>query len=281
MYIYKAVNNINGKIYIGLQTHERVNYIGSGVLIKKAIKKYGRSNFIKTIIERCEDLVLLNEREQFWIKEYNCIQPNGYNISKGGGNREHLRTPVDHHILDSIENLYNNGKTLTYISQLTGLSLTKIQNELKNKNIKLEKRKITNKQKAAYSLKYTKNPEDYIPIEKHKNALDLFNKGLTYKKISTSINEPLNNIINFFKKLKLKRKKLAGNTKVGKYNKLGSNNPNYKKIEESLVISIVDDFTSKNLKIAELSNKYNIPYKRIRRVLVENNLKIKKGPRCN
>ena len=48
MYIYKITNNINGKEYIGYKTktvNESKNYYGSGIIIKHAIKKYGKDNF--------------------------------------------------------------------------------------------------------------------------------------------------------------------------------------------------------------------------------------------
>jgi len=38
MYIYKTTNLINGKIYVGQTTIEDPNYLGSGLLIMKAIK---------------------------------------------------------------------------------------------------------------------------------------------------------------------------------------------------------------------------------------------------
>lgn len=84
--IYKTVNLANGKIYVGRDKYNNPNYIGSGVLLHLAIKKYGKENFLKEIIEECEDH-LLDEREKFWIKELNSQDPLiGYNIADGGHN---------------------------------------------------------------------------------------------------------------------------------------------------------------------------------------------------
>jgi hypothetical protein len=47
--IYLTTNQINGKIYIGQTSINKHGYIGSGKLLKKAIKKYGKNNFIRTI----------------------------------------------------------------------------------------------------------------------------------------------------------------------------------------------------------------------------------------
>ena len=46
-YIYKTTNLINKKIYIGQHTADKfdTNYLGSGLLITKAINEYGKANF--------------------------------------------------------------------------------------------------------------------------------------------------------------------------------------------------------------------------------------------
>lgn len=84
MIIYKTTNLINGKIYIGKDSKNNPNYYGSGLILKQSIKKYGKENFKKEILEYCIDKNHLNEREIFWIDAFNSIVPNGYNITNGG-----------------------------------------------------------------------------------------------------------------------------------------------------------------------------------------------------
>lgn len=86
MHIYKTTNIINGKIYVGQHIGMNKNYLGSGNVIKQAIKKYGKYNFIKEIIEdNIENEDVLNEREIYWIKKLNATNPEiGYNRSIGG-----------------------------------------------------------------------------------------------------------------------------------------------------------------------------------------------------
>jgi len=89
MYIYKSTNNLTGKIYIGLSTmsvEESTNYYGSGKLITRALKKYGKENFTKEILIRdIEDRSKLALLEIDLIKEYKSTDRNiGYNISPGG-----------------------------------------------------------------------------------------------------------------------------------------------------------------------------------------------------
>lgn len=85
MVIYKTTNIINGKIYIGQDSNNNPKYIGSGKILKKAIKNYGKENFKKEIIEYCTSITDLNEKEIYWIKFYNSTDKNiGYNIAHGG-----------------------------------------------------------------------------------------------------------------------------------------------------------------------------------------------------
>jgi group I intron endonuclease len=84
MIIYKTTNLLNGKIYIGQDRNNNKNYLGSGKLLKKAIKKYGKDNFKKEILEECQTEEELNDREVFWISQYNSTNRDiGYNISDG------------------------------------------------------------------------------------------------------------------------------------------------------------------------------------------------------
>ena len=83
MIIYKTTNLINGKFYVGQDSNNNPEYYGSGNLLKKAIKKYGKENFIKETLEDCSTEEELNEREKYWIKETRA-QELGYNIAEGG-----------------------------------------------------------------------------------------------------------------------------------------------------------------------------------------------------
>lgn len=83
-FIYKTTNTINGKIYIGKSKLNDPSYLGSGMILRQAIEKYGTDSFIKEILEECTDEVI-NDREKFWIKQCQSFERGvGYNIALGG-----------------------------------------------------------------------------------------------------------------------------------------------------------------------------------------------------
>ena len=105
MWIYKIINIQNNKVYIGqsirpinqrFQRH--INDSLNNILdthFARAIRKYGKENFIIEEIDTANTQEELNEKEQYWIKYYNSVT-NGYNetdaISKCGGNTYQSKT---------------------------------------------------------------------------------------------------------------------------------------------------------------------------------------------
>lgn len=83
MVIYKTTNLINGKFYVGKDEKNNSEYLGSGKILRLAIKKNGVENFKKEIIENCKTREELNEREKHWINILSATTL-GYNIADGG-----------------------------------------------------------------------------------------------------------------------------------------------------------------------------------------------------
>ena len=92
MVIYKTTNLINNKIYIGKNKGNDNWYLGSGKLLLYAIKKYGKENFKKEIIEICTSLEHMKEREIYWIEKLKARDRKiGYNIQIGGDGGDNYR----------------------------------------------------------------------------------------------------------------------------------------------------------------------------------------------
>lgn len=86
-YIYKTTNLINNKIYIGQHIAAEFDkyYKGSGVMLTRAFKKYGKENFSCVLLEAVETKEALDARESYWIDKLNSRDSNvGYNITAGG-----------------------------------------------------------------------------------------------------------------------------------------------------------------------------------------------------
>ncbi len=98
MGIYKIINKVDGKFYIGsskeLKRRKRVHFKNLkdnkhvNTHLQHAFNKYGEQNFKFEVIEYTDDPSTLLDLEQKWIDETNCYDKNvGYNIMKtaGGG----------------------------------------------------------------------------------------------------------------------------------------------------------------------------------------------------
>jgi hypothetical protein len=83
--IYKTTNLINGKWYIGKDEANNPGYLGSGVMLRYAIQKYGIENFTKETLDVATSRLELCELEKKIIEETNAVEdPMSYNLQKGG-----------------------------------------------------------------------------------------------------------------------------------------------------------------------------------------------------
>lgn len=142
-YIYKITNKINNKVYIGktLDTVEKrwkehcrdsqKKNIRNRPLYS-AMNKYGFNNFIIEEIEQCNEEAL-NEREQYWIEYFGSFK-YGYNATLGGDGKRY----ADY---DLIYALWNEGKTIKKIAEITKYDEHTIRVALNCQNISSEERK--------------------------------------------------------------------------------------------------------------------------------------------
>lgn len=134
-FIYKITNSKNGKLYIGqtsttLERRFRQHQVAAFTLnlkypLYRAMRKYGIDNFTIELVEEVT-IELLNEREQYYIKQYESFAPlgKGYNATRGGeGN-----VLLDY---DLIYQLWDEGKSIAEISTIIGANRYGIRGVLK------------------------------------------------------------------------------------------------------------------------------------------------------
>lgn len=178
--IYIIKNNINNKVYIGqtiqalnirLQNHKMASRI-EDTKFYRAMRKYGEDNFFIELLETVSN-DKLDERERYWIKEYDSYY-NGYNSTLGGNG-----TPrIDYNL---IIQEWKQGKSVKQISDTLKLDRTTVSRILKTVfNISVEDIK-----QRGYQLLYSLTP-DFI--------LEQWNQGLTPHQISIKYGGDTNTI---------------------------------------------------------------------------------------
>lgn len=149
-FVYLTTNLINGKQYIGDHSTDNLQdgYIGSGNLILKAIKKYKKENFEFKILENFDTKEAAFISQEKYIKHYNTLVPNGYNISPTGGLHS-----GGHHSQESRKKCKSSG--------------------MKGKNHSKETiEKITNSNKGKHYIKHTSEAKEKISVNHRKYQSD-------------------------------------------------------------------------------------------------------------
>jgi len=133
MIIYITKNLVNNKKYIGKDSLNNPGYLGSGALLLKDIKKYGKENFKKEILEYCTK-ENLGKREEYWIDYFNAVKSNDfYNIRSqtSGWYNKDLNEEKYNHVVNKIGDS-NRGKKRSQETK------NKIKNN-KERNLKISK----------------------------------------------------------------------------------------------------------------------------------------------
>lgn len=122
-YIYKIVNDINDKIYIGktletiekrwkIHCHDAKKEYCQNRPLYRAIKKYGLEHFKIEKVEEVTDITILEDRERYWIEYYGSFK-YGYNATKGGDGRAYLD-------YDLIYKTWSKGYSIQETAQIIG-----------------------------------------------------------------------------------------------------------------------------------------------------------------
>jgi group I intron endonuclease len=194
--VYKLTSP-SGKIYIGQTIRDFNKRImehcsnSEKSIISNSINKYGFHNF------KCEILFdgnnnELNDKEIYYIKFYNSLEPNGYNVRTGGSNGSHSelsRQRMREKKLGDLNPNYGKPRTERFI-QIMKEKTSGINHHFYGKQLSYQHKLNLSKSHKNYDLpiyliKVKERPEKYsstgYAIINHPN---LKNKYFTSKKIS-------------------------------------------------------------------------------------------------
>jgi len=168
--IYKITNIINGKIYIGcskdIARRWRAHIKGRNDrkhLVHHAIIKYGIEQFTFEILIQCPN-ICFDYWEKYYIEKYNCMVPNGYNLSGGGRYNVIVSDETRKRLSES-----QKGKV---ISDETKLKISENSKKLKHSN--------EAKRKMSESHKGKVHPKMSSPMEKNPKAVKVEYNGKIY-----------------------------------------------------------------------------------------------------
>ena len=84
--LYRVTNKVNGKIYVGVHKTPSLDdgYMGSGKVLRQAIKKHGLENFEKEILEIFNSAADMYAREKEIVTEEFIARDDTYNLRRGG-----------------------------------------------------------------------------------------------------------------------------------------------------------------------------------------------------
>jgi group I intron endonuclease len=173
-YIYIVTNKINGMKYVGQSIQldiksrwkaHRSKKRSVGKILHNAYKKYGYDNFDYKIICICFDEDT-NKYEEEYIKKYNTVHPNGYNLLQGGNNRKH------------------NEETKRLISEI----MKGENNSCHGSKITPEKRKMLSDRMKKYNLEIRLKKQQENILE-YSDKIILHHKYERKEKISNSLTD--------------------------------------------------------------------------------------------
>lgn len=84
--VYKTTNILSGRFYIGVHTTSNVDdgYLGSGKRLKAEIKKYGKQNFVREVLDNAATRLEMLKVESELVTNELRLDPLCLNLKNGG-----------------------------------------------------------------------------------------------------------------------------------------------------------------------------------------------------
>ena len=255
-YIYIITNTINKKVYIGQtndpkrreREHFSFGYIKNKEEIKvlySAMLKYGIQNFNFSIIEG--PIENYNEREKFWIKYYNSLLPNGYNMTEGGeeppilcGEDHPMCTHLAEEIKQIQQQLKENKKSILEIAQEFNYNTSSIN--------RINQGQLWYNEELAYPIRI-ENTKQFKQERMESIVQDLLYTNLTQKQIA--------------EKYLISRTTVTAINRGQNFKQVNIDYPIRKKDQHSKAIAMIDIQTGKTFEefssASEAAKKLSLP----------------------
>jgi group I intron endonuclease len=179
--IYMTTNLINGKKYVGRCSKDErwdSGYLGSGVFLKQAIKKYGKESFKREILQELPDAASLREAidlEKEWLLKFDCKNSsdfyNASNDTGGMGAGDKHTDETKEKIRERMKDVYGDtGLPPKWRENVTNAAKGRIP---WNKGLELAGSEFYSKRREPKKILY----EDYLRIK------ELYESGMSASKI--------------------------------------------------------------------------------------------------
>ena len=171
-YIYRIINKITNQNYIGQTTQDlyerwrqHKQKKSNCRYLKSAFNKYGIENFdFKLICIGFDDN--LNDLEIYYIKKYNCIVPNGYNLRSGGNNGGKHNEETKKKISETLKNTLSSNKSNNTLGRTHNEeSKKKMSNAAKGRKLSSETKE---------KLKLINSKHKVIQLDIFENIVNIF-----------------------------------------------------------------------------------------------------------
>lgn len=174
-----------GQYYIGKHSTTNINdgYLGSGLHLKRQIKKYGKDKFNKIILEYCNSIEQLNQREQSYVNADLLKDPLCLNIKLGGeGGFDYCQTKSPH---NATKGKYWAHHKITHKNVLINVDQPLPIDYIKGqyRNIDYAKNLEQNKQRSEKLKTYYKTHKSKGNCGKTKNRIWIFNSETHERKL--------------------------------------------------------------------------------------------------
>ncbi len=178
-YVYRTRNNLDGTFYIG-QHHGEFDfrYLGSGLHLIRAVKKYGAENFSVELIESASFQAEIDALEIHFISVHKDCGVRLYNIHDGGFGHQPGHS-MGHEVRAKISNTMKGRKRPNDVNEKLRLALTGKKRSAEfcaNHSALMRGRRHSEKTKEKMSLAHAGKPKS----ESHRESIRRARKGIPH-----------------------------------------------------------------------------------------------------